>query len=313
MEPSSPDRDIAAKKKQRGRKKIWDLLDKFNEMSLEERRQTLEKGRYCLAESVTAKQFQRKLDELEGGGCFRWEFEGNKDGDDGGKAYVYELPHRCHSAWEIITYAISDELGQYSEHFSISRSPTCIGRFGNRIVDIMEPDGCVTIRGGHPGANDAENKCTEEGHRWPNVIIEVAYHETLKHVQEKALKWLRQANDKYGVQQVIVVKIGTKLRENGGRTMTAYRYDRFKPEKNPVETVEFGNGVLQPNTLFLNIPTNSLFHPRRRSEGLDKTIDIDLFFVREAIEYAFEVKQPNVFPDIVEAPPSEDEAEENNE
>lgn len=280
--------DQKSKNPRRGPKKIFYLLDEFNEKSLKEKRETLEKGPYCIAENVTPKQFKKKLEELEGIGCFRWMFVGSEDSDsDSGKAYIYELPHRCHEySAAKIREGILYGLGQYSEeHFYISGSPTCEGQRFGRFNDIMEPDGAVTINGGHPG-KDSENRCNDEGDRWPNLIIEVAYTQSLQDVEKKAFRWLRQANDYYGVQQVIIIEIGANPRQDGTRTMRAFRYQR-NSANNPVESVDFrdGNGPAE-----LSIPSRSLFHPWEVPEGFGEAITIDLLLVRKAIVDAFKVK-----------------------
>ena len=175
---------------------VWHL-EEFNSLSREKQASALS---FCIAENVTLKQFHSKCDKLESGGSFQWEFKDSK-------AWIYELPHAAHgrAAGEVIKW-IDRALGDahFGDIFSAA-SPRCDN---NAARWSYEPDGSFTVRGfkpgrGHPDAADAD------GNRWPNVIIEVAFHEDEPHVLQKAQDWLQTAtNPNHGVQQVIVIKIG---------------------------------------------------------------------------------------------------------
>ena len=104
----------------------------------------------------------------------------------------------------------------------------------------FEPDNSIrVVGGGRPGPTDP-NRSDRQGSRYSNIVFEVAFKESGKHVRAKAQAWLQTAPTlpQFGVQQVIVVKIGTKLRVGGHRTMRAYRYERGNPS-NPVQMIEF--------------------------------------------------------------------------
>ena len=128
-----------------------------------------------------------------------------------------------------------------------------------------------------------------------NITVEVALTESENHVRTKALKWLDLSNAVYGVQQVIVIKIGPTLRRDGHRTMMAWRYARGAGNNNPVQTIQFGNheannnGATMVNMpgMQLQIPVVSIFHPAAVPGGLGANINIDLYHVRQAIEEAY--------------------------
>lgn len=92
------------------------------------------------------------------------------------------------------------------------------------------------------------------------------------------------------VQQVSVIKIGTKPRQDGHRTMKAWRYEQGAAA-NPVETFEFGNhgpgnGATAPGKMVLRIPVASIYHPTAAPGdfGPNAHIDVDLFYIRRIIE-----------------------------
>ena len=263
----------------------WDLLKLFNEMEEEAKMELLMQGRHCIADGITLKQFHTKCNKNDGEGCFRWEFQD-------GKAWIYEIPHFAHArAAGRVMSSISFGLGEDNmDDLAMAASPRC----DNNKDTSMEPDGSICSDHPKPGPNQpgAADAC---GNRWPNIIVEVAYHETEEHVLRKAEQWLTACdNDTYGVQQVIVIKMGTSVGTDGHRTMKAWRYERNNPG-NPVEEIEFGNhgannGATARNLpgMQLHVPTASIFHPNPVPPGVPhQTIIVDLFYVRRDIERSF--------------------------
>ena len=260
---------------------MWHL-DEFNSLPRDEQASKLP---FCIAENVTLKQFHEKCNRLESGGCFRWEF---KDGE----VWIYELPLAPHedTAGELIS-EIKLGLGQHGRDVVASSSPRCDNNAANW---SYEPDGSVRVRDyrpgeGHPDAADAL------GNRWPNIVVEVALAETEPHVRAKALSWLVTApvNANNGVQQVLVIKIGTTLRTDGHRTMKAWRYERGAAG-NPVQEIEFGNhgpnhGATQAGLagMQLLIPTASFYLPNAPPAGLAGPVAVDLFYIRRTIESSY--------------------------
>ena len=266
---------------------VW-RIEEFTRLSVEARASALP---FCMAENITLKQFHAKIKHMEKagksestGGYFRWEF---KDG----KAWIYELPHAAHerTAGRLIA-EISHGLTPHNRAVIFSPSPRCDD---NTAHLSMEPDGSVKVRGNRPGAGHPD-AADAAGNRWGNVIVEVAFRESEIHVRGKALAWLDACNNpNFGVQQVIVVKIGPTVRVDGHRTMKAWRYARGAAN-NPVQSIEFGNhgpnhGATVANLpgMQLQIPVASIFYPAAAPAGLGANIDIDLFHVRQDIEDAF--------------------------
>ena len=140
-----------------------------------------------------------------------------------GKAWIYEVPRRCHSdAATELTRNIDRALGDHEDNINIGTNTTM--RDNNQHF-VYEPDGYTQVRGGgQPGPDDEENRAEELGGRYPNIIVEVAYSESQQHVQNKAAQWLQTSPTKpeYGVQQVIAIKIGRNPRASGHRTMSAF-------------------------------------------------------------------------------------------
>ena len=259
---------------------VWHLAE-FNSLSPEKQASALP---FCIAENVTLKQFHAKCDKLESGGCFRWEFKG-------GKAYIYELANTAHdtAAGEVM-YLLRRSLGDAHFHdVALAASPRCDNNLANW---SYEPDGSLCFNGFNPGPGpDAADAA---GTRWPNIIVEVAHHESEPHVLNKAIQWLNTAtNPNYGVQQVIVLKIGTTLRTDGNRTMKAWQYERGAAH-NPVQEIEFGNhgpnhGATQAGIagMQLRIPVASMYQPNPPPADVAGPLVLDLFYIRRTIEESF--------------------------
>jgi len=162
------------------------------------------------------------------------------------------------------------------------------GPFSPVFCSSVEPDYSLTVEAGGdpPNINDCSDRV---GNRYPIIIFEVAYSESLAHVQRKAMSWLDSASTAppFGVQQVVVVKIGDHLRSDGHRTMLTFRYERGAAN-NPVQEIEFGPhascGGATELGMQIYIPASSLYLPVQPSANLPATLPIDLFYVRRIIE-----------------------------
>lgn len=257
-------------------------LSEFNSMSQEEQASALP---FCIAENLTMEEFHSECDQLES--C-RWEF---KDGN----AWIYELPVDAHdsAAGEAIKQLILALGNAHAGAMRVMACPRCDNNSASGNWSY-ERDGSLTVRGYRPGQGHADAK-DSYGNRWPNVIVEVAFQESEPHVLAKAREWLETAtNPNHGVQQVIVIKIGTTLRADGHRTMKAWRYQR-DAHTNPVQVVEFGNhGPNQGATevgrtgMQLDIPVASLYLPLDPPTDLPGPLVLDLFYIRRAVEESFE-------------------------
>jgi Uma2 family endonuclease len=261
----------------------WHRLIEFNSLTRAGQVPVLP---FCIADNLTLQQFHAKCDDLESDGCFRWEF---KDG----KAWIYEIPHAAHdrAAGEVIK-ELSLALGQHSRDVASAASPRCDNNAANW---SYEPDGSLTHDQAFPPGPNHHARADAEGNRWPNIIVEVAFQESEPHVLDKALDWLETARDhpNLGVQQVIVIKIGTALRADSHRTMRAWRYERGATE-NPVQEIEFGNhgpnrGATEVGLagMQLHIPVASIYLPNAPPADLPVSLVLDLFYIRRKIERAF--------------------------
>jgi hypothetical protein len=146
---------------------IWHLLKEFNSLSQDEQASRLP---FCIAENVTLKQFHAKCDQLESGGCFRWEF---KDG----KAWIYELPIAVHerAAGVVISELLFSRMGLHARELLFSRmglhardvSSAAHPRCNNNGRSYDEPDGSLEVQGGgRPGPGHADT-ADKAGNRWP--------------------------------------------------------------------------------------------------------------------------------------------------
>ena len=261
---------------------MWLLLQEFNSLPQEELASSLP---FCIARNVTLAQFHAKCARNESGGGSRWEF---KDGE----VWIYELPLAPHedAAGEVIQELTRQMGQQHSRDVVSAASPRCDNNARNW---SYEPDGSLTVRNGRPGPGHPD-AADSFGNRWPNIIVEVAYMESEPHVRAKALEWLDTATDpNNGVQQVIVIKIGTTARVDGHRTMKAWRYERGAAE-NPVQAIEFGNhgpanGATEVGLdgMQLRIPVASVYLPNEPPADLPGPLVLDLFYIRRAIEETF--------------------------
>lgn len=94
-------------------KPVW-RIEEFTKLSMEARAKHLP---FCVAENITLKQFHAKVEHMESGGCFHWEF---KDG----KAWIYELPHAAHedTAGQVVS-KIQHGLGAHFRGVNFAPSP----------------------------------------------------------------------------------------------------------------------------------------------------------------------------------------------
>jgi hypothetical protein len=258
--------------------KVWSLLKEFNSMSRDDQASSLP---FCIAESVTLKQFHAKVDRNDSSGCYWWEF---KDGE----VWIYELPNTAHAraAGRVMTELVM-QMGQHMNDIISAASPRCDNNASNW---SYEPDGSLTVDDFElaPGHADAADQF---GNRWPNIIVELAFRESETHVRARAIDWLETATDpNNGVQQVIVIKIGTTVPSGGHRTMKAWRFARGAAV-NPVQAIAFGNhgpgnGATQVGLagMQLRIPVTSLYLPNAPPADLVGDLVLDLFYIRWVVE-----------------------------
>ncbi|CAB9514174.1 expressed unknown protein [Seminavis robusta] len=295
---STSSQEVASTSSRKKAKTAWtDQLQRFEDMTPEQRAEALgsDKG-FCVAEDISLEDFHKKCDEIEKGEseqagirwCFRMEFRK-------GKAWIYELPHAAHdrAAAEVIK-RITMGMGAHADDVIMASSPRCDDNNG---VNSFGPDGSVSEKfqrpgPGQPGAADAT------GNRFPNFIVEVAYDESAPHARRKAIAWLNASNNpNFAVQQVIVIKIGPpRVTRGNSRRMEAWRYEQAAPPavndyNNFAQHFDFGVpmngpglGVTAANQMVIQIPTASFYQPANVPGGMQASIDVDLFSIRDVIE-----------------------------
>jgi hypothetical protein len=143
------------------------------------------------------------------------------------------------------------------------------------------PDDKLNPGPGAPFAADAEL----EGTAFPNLLFEVAFGESLPHVQTQVVTWLSGLTD---VQQVIVLKIGDTALAHGGRALVAYSY--LRGMANPVQTIDFSypaHQVMAAGTpdMQLHVPLASLFFgvPGGAPAELPNAMMIDLCWLQRRV------------------------------
>lgn len=200
-----------------------------------------------------------------------------------GDVLIYEWPSTAHARVAgTILFELAASLGALARGFAASTNARCA-------FDGIscEPDAALTpLDKPNPGAG-APFAADARGSAFPNFLVEVAFAETLPHVQQKATNWIGPLTT---VQQVIVVKIGEEALANGGRTLVAYSYVRGGAA-NPVQTIDFSYPAHQlagmgAAGMQLHLPLVGLFFdtPGGVPAGLADPIELDLFGLQRQLQ-----------------------------
>jgi hypothetical protein len=224
---------------------------------------------------VSRPEFDVLCESQDSWGC---SFEFNN-----GDVLIYEWPSTVHArvAGTIIA-KIAASLGTHADDFGMSTDARCVfDGFSYEPDAAMTPLGKLNPGAGAPFAADAS------GVAFPNVLVEVAFGETLLHAQRKAVDWVGPLTT---VQQAIVIKISEEALVDGGRTLVACSYVRGEGAANPVQTIDFsypayqlaGAGVAG---MQLHVPLAGLFFgvPGGIPAGLADPIMLDLFWMQRQV------------------------------
>ncbi|RIA94683.1 hypothetical protein C1645_759632 [Glomus cerebriforme] len=240
-----------------------------------------------LAVGVTLEEYERRVEEFNVHGCWEW-----TDGD----VIIYELPSEPH---EICIGAITKEIFRAcrntertnAEIFSLGSTRTRAGRSGKEADDSFRPRKPLV---NPPNGSDGYN-CP-----WPNIVVEVAYTETIEHVWEKVnTYWLKpdRAHD------AIIVKIDPVPQGERPTGMRAWHYcvsDRVTRNLLPARNFfEFGLHpplLLQPGACVINIQLDCLYHDLKPNIQIPRNIlpnpiVLDFFYVQQAIAAMFEDRE----------------------
>lgn len=237
---------------------------------------------YVLATGITLEDYENRVDKFNIRGCWEW---------SNWKVIIYEFPSEPH---EVGIGAITKEILEScrnanrtdAEIYSYGSTRTQADRSAKEADDSFRPEKLAAT---YPNGSDGKAR------PWPNLIVEVAYSETIDHVTEKVRDyWLRpnRAHD------VIVVKIDPVQQGQIPSRMKAWHYcvtDRRTRNALPVRTeFEFGtknaNGTplnIQQGACVINISRSCLYHdlrpPAQIPQNVPDPIALDFFFIQRAI------------------------------
>ncbi|RHZ82617.1 hypothetical protein Glove_107g6 [Diversispora epigaea] len=239
---------------------------------------------YLLAESITYEEYERRGDMFNVHGCWEW---------CNGKVIIIELPSDPH---EICICSISRELMNCcgsvihtdAEIYGLGSIRTRVGGSGKEADASFSPEKPDVTS---PNGRDGKNK------PWPNIVIEVAYSETVHHVMDKVQNYWLHPNRAH---DVIVVKINPVPPGQVPMRMRAWHFcvsdgrlpNGTVPARNMFEfgtQDEFGNALnIQQGARIISIQLDCLYHdllpniqiPRNT---LPDPIELDFFFVQRAI------------------------------
>ncbi|RIA83966.1 hypothetical protein C1645_832996 [Glomus cerebriforme] len=242
---------------------------------------------YVLAKGIDIEEYERRTEEFNIHGCWEW---------SDGKIIIYEFPSMPHEAGisaivEEIMDACRPVKGTPSQIYSIGSTKT-----RDRNCE-KEADASFRLK---KLAVTAPNGSDKNDNPWPNLVVEVAYTETLDHVKEALKYWLSPDH----AHDCIIVKIDSVPQGQVPVRMRAWHYcisDRRIRNNILARTMfEFGmqddvGTVLNilPGQCIINIPLSCLYHnlkpPIQIPQNLPDPILLDFFLVQSAITDIFDI------------------------
>ncbi|CAB5094601.1 unnamed protein product [Rhizophagus irregularis] len=247
---------------------------------------------YVLATDVTIEEYEQRTEKFNIHGCWEW---------SDGKVIIYELPSMPH---EVCISAVSEEISNACRHvrgtpaqiYGFGATRTCDRNRGKEADSSFRPvKPAVTAPNGSDG-NDFP---------WPNLVVEVAYSETLDHVEESLRYWLSPGR----AHDCIIVKIDPVPQGQVPVRMRAWHYciSAGRGTRNIVPLVnefEFGTrddtGAqlnITQGTCIINISSRCLYHDLKQPTppsppiqiSQNATIPLDFYFVQRAIIQAYNI------------------------
>ncbi|CAI2175263.1 2874_t:CDS:2 [Funneliformis geosporum] len=227
---------------------------------------------YKLAVGVTFDEFVRRSEESNAHGCWEW---------TNGDVMVYEWPSEPH---EICIRTIYDELLKAcisvirtnARIYSLGSSTTRANGEGKEADDSYRPKKILAIP---PNGSDRYN-CP-----WPNVIVEIAYSESIDHVTKKVNEyWLRPNRERPSRMRAWHYCVLDRVTRNIFPARTTFEFG-----------MQNGNGAplnIQPGSCVINIKLDCLYHDLDPSiqiprNTLSDPITLDFFYVQQAIVEVF--------------------------
>jgi hypothetical protein len=162
---------------------------------------------YVLAKGITIEDYEERVEKFNIHGCWEW---------SNGKVIIYELPSMPHEVGiGAITFEIIESL------IPVKRTNAAIyscGATGTRDRNRgKEADASFRPR---KIAVDAPNGSNGNDRPWPNLVVEIAYTETLDHVEETLIYWLSPGR----AHDCIIVKIDPVPQDQIPVRMRAWHY-----------------------------------------------------------------------------------------
>ncbi|RHZ83685.1 hypothetical protein Glove_88g23 [Diversispora epigaea] len=205
-------------------------------------------------------------------GCWKW---------SEGKVIIYEFPFASH---EIYIGRISYEITNVCRN--VMGTPAKIISFGcTQIRDIncgKEADASFRLK--KPAVTPL-NGSDRNDFPWPNLIVEVAYTETLDYVEEALRYWLSPGH----AYDCIIVKIDPVPKAKYRLDITVFQQFEFGTQDGTGAPLN----ILQDQCI-INIPLNCLYHNVKPPiqillNILSDPIPIDFFFVQDALTEAYDI------------------------
>ncbi|PKC69785.1 hypothetical protein RhiirA1_455614 [Rhizophagus irregularis] len=235
---------------------------------------------YKLAVGVTLNEYERRVEEFNVHGCWEW---------TNGDVIIYELPSEPH---EICIGAITEELmdavrpvkGTNAQIYSL-------GSTRKEADESFRPKKPLVVS---PHTSDGLD-CP-----WPNIVVEVAYTESVEHVLEKVKNYWLKPNRAH---DAIVVKIDPVPAGDRPICMKVWHYcvsDRVTRNLFPArDKFDFGLHpplTMQPGAFLIDIQLDCLYHGLKSNIQIPRNIlpnpiVLDFFYVKRAIAEMFEDRE----------------------
>ncbi|CAG8470291.1 5711_t:CDS:2 [Diversispora eburnea] len=219
-------------------------------------------------DGMKQQEYEQRTEKFNIHGCWEW---------SNGEVIIYELPSMPH---EVIIGAVTRMLLYQCN--AVAFTNTEIYSFG--ATTVTPPNG--SDRNDFP---------------WPNLVVEVAYTETLDHVEEALHYWLSPCR----AHDCIIVKIDPVPQGQVPVRMRAWHYcvSAGRGTRNIVPLVtmfEFGtqDGTgtatnINQGQCIINISLSCLYHelkpPTRIPQNLPDPIPLDFYFAQRAVARAFNI------------------------
>ncbi|RIA82092.1 hypothetical protein C1645_789039 [Glomus cerebriforme] len=267
---------------------LWWDKGEFNKKAKWEEEVTLP---YVLAKGITIEDYEERVEKFNIHGCWEWL---------NGEVIIYELPSMPH---EVGIGAITSDIIESlipvkrtdAEIYSCGATRTRDSTRGKEADASFRPKKPAVTA---PDGSDRDNR------PWPNLVVEVAYTETMEHVEEALKYWLSPGR----AHDCIIVKIDPVPSGQVPVRMRAWHYciDDRRTRNNIPHRTEFEFGTqdgagtgqnITPGQRIINISLDCLYHDFKQPDPpaqpiqprnlLPDPIPLDFYYVQRAIREMF--------------------------